>query len=91
MTEADVFFERTAINAAEPLGRMDEGCTLYGDVDTLDEELFFDEDYADQLPVYGPQTKKEAVARLNAADEQFKNGQWHSLSETMSLLRQHLG
>lgn len=87
MTEADEFSEKTAMNAEEPVlmpSSEIEECEL------IDEEHFFDETYADQNPLFSPKNKEEAIKRLKLAEQQFNNGQWHSLDDVMDMVRRNI-
>lgn len=93
MTEADEFFEKTAMKAEEPvfdsvLER--EECETLVEGSMADDERFFDETYADQAPVFQPKTKSEAIKRLKMAERQFEDGQWHTLEEVMGLVRRNI-
>ncbi|MBR4730469.1 MAG: hypothetical protein IK075_09470 [Prevotella sp.] len=93
MTEADEFFEKTAMKAEEPMFDSiseSEECEALVEDSVGDDESFFDETYADQTPVFQPKTKKEAIKRLKMAEQQFENGQWHTLEEVMDMVRRNI-
>lgn len=92
MTEADEFFEKTALNANEPVvapvsDALD--CLVY-EGDSPEEGPFFDESFADQAEVLSPFDRENAVRRLKLAEDQFQRGQWHTLDDVMKMVRQQI-
>ena len=69
MTEADEFFEKTVQNVEEPVlmpVSETQECMV---VEKEDDETFFDEEYADGVPMSQPRTKEEAIRRLKQAGQ----------------------
>ena len=91
MTEADKFFEETAMKVEEPVlaqASNNLDYTVYGsDIELSDDEEFFDEVYADEIPLFGPKTQAEAISRLRKAEKQLAEGNWHTLEEVVSMVR----
>lgn len=92
MTEADEFFEKTAMNAEEPVMAPASNvpdCLVYEE-DSTEEDFFFDETFADQAEVLSPFDRENAVRRLKLAEEQFQSGRWHTLDDVMKMVRQQI-
>ena len=87
MTEADEFIEKTAQNAEEPVLMPVSDTQECLVMEKEDDETFFDEEYADGVPLFQPRTKEEAIRRLKQAGQQFENGQWHTLDEVVAMMR----
>lgn len=92
MTEADEFFEKTALNANEPVMApvSDALDYLVYEEDSPEESPFFDESFADQAEVLSPFDRENAVRRLKLAEDQFQSGRWHTLDDVMKMVRQQI-
>lgn len=89
MTEADKFFEETVMKAEEPvLAQVSSSHSFSGsDMESPEDIVCFDDEYADEAPLFGPKTKSVAIMRLRKAEKQFSEGDWHSLKDAMSIIR----
>jgi len=93
MTEVDNFFEETAMKVEEPVMAPASNSLDYAVFDNklLDDAAYFDEEYADEIPLFAPKTKIEAMRRLKESEKQFSQGNWHSLEDVMSNIRSRIG